>query len=252
MRYIVRQPLDEVTLTALAQKQHDVDDRNIAGTLNVGATWANARRTAPLLTVLTMLKAMMGAHERCMYCHDSHGADIEHFWPKRPYPGRMFQWPNLLLCCIECNRFKGDRFPLENETPLLIDPTTENPWDYLDFDPATGNIVARFELEYDRWSSKGEQTVDILQLDRREALAAGYRRTYKRLSALVNQFLTTPGAETELSAQLVAHDDHALLGWCLYGAGQTLSPFADLRKLYPDVWHSCLTQIALPTFPGKA
>ncbi|MBE2238458.1 MAG: hypothetical protein IAE81_11760 [Caldilineaceae bacterium] len=244
MRHIARQPLDAATLAALAQRQRDVNDRRLAGTLNVAKAWSNARKTAPLLTILETLKAMMGAHERCMYCHDSHGADIEHFWPKRPYPERMFAWPNLLLCCPECNRFKGDDLPLENGSPLLIDPTSEEPWDYLDFDPITGNIVARFELERDGWSPKGETTVKLLQLDRREALAAGYRRTYLRLSALVTRYLAAPDGGTDLPAQLFAHDDHGLLGWCLNGAGQTISPFADLRQQHPVIWHSCLAHLA--------
>ncbi len=253
MRAIVRQPLDAPTLAALAQKQQDVDDSTRAGTLNVNAVWATARRSAPLRTVLATLKVMMGAHERCMYCHDSHGADIEHFWPKRPYPEHMFQWPNMLLCCAECNRFKGDRFPLEQGAPLLIDPTADNPWDYLDFDPTTGNIVARYELDHARWSPKGEQTVQILQLDRREALSAGYRRTYMRLSALVGRYVAAPDAATDLPAQLAAQDDHGLLGWSLLGAGQTLTPFADLRRQHPDVWHDCLEYVAAPpTFPEAA
>lgn len=149
----------------------------------------------------------------------------------------------MLLCCTECNRFKGDRFPLEDGTPLLIDPTTENPWEYLDFDPDTGNIIARFELDRDGWSKKGEKTVEILQLDRREALAAGYRRTFMRLSARVNQYLALPDADADLPAQLVAQDDHGLLGWFLYGAGQTLAPFADLRLQHPEVWQACLASI---------
>lgn len=113
----------------------------------------------------------------------------------------------------------------------------------LDFDPDTGNIIARFEIDDDRWSPKGEQTVQILQLDRREALAASYRRTFMRLSALVNRFLAAPDIATDLPAQLVAQDDHGLLGWCLYGAGQTLAPFADLRLQHPDVWQDCLASI---------
>lgn len=244
MRHIARQPLDAATLAALAQRQHDVNDRRLAGTLNVAKAWSDARKTAPLLTVLATLKAMMGAHERCMYCHDSHGADIEQFWPKRPYPERMFEWPNLLLCCPECNRFKGDRFPLKNGAPFLIDPTVENPWNYLDFDPATGNIVARFDLDRDDWSPKGEITVNLLQLDRREAISAGYRRTCQRLSSLVSRYLAAPDSAADLPAQLIAHDDPGLLGWCLSGAGQNLTPFAELRRQYPAIWQACLDRLA--------
>lgn len=70
-----------------------------------------------------------------------------------------------------------------------MDPTAEDPWDYLDFDPDTGSRVARFDGTSKRWSAKGEETVRLLQLDRREALAAGYRRTYLRLAKRVEGYL---------------------------------------------------------------
>jgi uncharacterized protein (TIGR02646 family) len=241
MRRIARHALDGETLAALDNKQADATRKYSEGTLQVAKDWENARKTIPLRTVLATLKAMMGAHERCMYCLDSHGTDIEHFWPKAPYPQRMFQWPNLLLCCAECGRFKGDQFPLDDGAPLLIDPTAENPWDHLDFDPTTGNIVARFEIDHADWSSKGQATVDLLQLDRREALAAGYRRTFLRLSALVERYLVSMPADGEyLPAQLMAHDDHGLIWWCFRGAGRNQSPFVELRKQQPTVWRACL------------
>ena len=48
--------------------------------------------------------------------------------------------------------------------PLLVDPSIENPWDYLDFDPDTGNIISRYIADLDIPSEKGEHTVQILQL----------------------------------------------------------------------------------------
>ena len=77
---------------------------------------------------------------------------------------------------------------------MLIDPTAEEPWQYLDFDPTTGNVVARFDLDSDNWSPKGQGTVELLQLDRREALSVGYRRTYRRLAALVERHLNEIGS----------------------------------------------------------
>jgi uncharacterized protein (TIGR02646 family) len=196
--------------------------------------------------VLATLKNMMGERERCMYCLDSHGTDIEHFWPKTPYPERMFLWPNLLLCCTECGRLKGSRFPLAEGQPLLIDPTAEEPWQYLDFDPATGNIVARFELNTNDWSPKGLTTVEVFHLDRREALAIGYQRTYRRLSDIVERFLAegTPAAD-DFFVSLSAADDHGLLGWCFKGTGKNIRPFSDLREQQPDVWNMCQAEIPL-------
>jgi uncharacterized protein (TIGR02646 family) len=192
-----------------------------------------------------MLKRMIGERERCMYCLDSHGTDIEHFWPKAPYPDRMFQWPNMLLCCTECGRFKGDRFPLSEGQPLLIDPTAEEPWQFLDFDPMTGNIVPRFDLDKGDWSAKGQATVGTLQMDRREALASGYRRTLHRLTARVETYLHSGATSADdLISALSEADGHGLLGWCLIGTGQNVSPFHDLKQRQPEVWAACLAAIS--------
>ena len=129
-----------------------------------------------------------------MYCCDSDATDIEHFWPKSAYPERMFRWPNLLLCCTECGRFKGDRFPLEGGESVLVDPSADDPWRFLDFDPATGNIAPRFDLNANDWFVRGVKTVEVLQLDRREALSSGYQRTHQRLKVIRNR--VEPDAKT--------------------------------------------------------
>src|SRR6185437_13849244 len=84
---------------------------------------------------------------------------------------------------------KGIQFPLVNNSPILLDPTVDDPWEHLDFDPATGNIVARFDIVSNNWSNRGQKTVEALQLDRREALAAGHQKTHRRLGALVEAAL---------------------------------------------------------------
>lgn len=246
MRRIVRETLDPSVQEHLDQRQAEVNRKRQENTLQIGDEWQSARQTRPLQSVLATLRHMMGDRERCMYCLDSHGTDIEHFWPKAPYPERMFIWPNLLLCCAECGRFKGDRFPLFDGEALLVDPTAEEPWLYLDFDPATGNVVARFDAAHDDWSRKGQVTVETLQLDRREALAVGYQRTYRRLVAVVRDFLNneSPSGES-LLASLREADDHGLSGWCFIGTGQSLPPFADLRMRCPEVWAICVESIAM-------
>ena len=241
MRRVMREPLDADIQANLDQRQAEADRKRAAGELRVETEWQTARPTRPLRAVEATLKRMMGERQRCIYCLDSHETDIEHFWPKTPYPERLFLWPNLLLCCVECGRLKGNRFPLAAGQPLLIDPTVEEPWLYLDFDPTTGNVVARFDMDTNAWSPKGLKTVEVLQLDRREALAAGYRRTLRRLAAVVERHLSESApAAGELVAGLQDADDHGLLGWCFIGAGQTMSPFSDLRQQQPDVWARCV------------
>jgi uncharacterized protein (TIGR02646 family) len=246
MRSIVRLSLNEAAQEEMSQRQAEVDCKRQAGTLYVKDEWQRARQTRLLREdVLGTLKRMMGERERCMYCLDSHGTDIEHFWPKTPYPERMFLWPNMLLCCTECGRFKGDQFPLSEGLPLLIDPTGEEPWQYLDFDPTTGNIVARFDLDKNDWSAKGQATVGVFHLDRREAMASGYRRTHFRLAARVETHLHSDASSADdLISALSEADEHGLLGWCLIGTGQNISPFCDLKQQQPEVWSACLAAIS--------
>lgn len=244
MRRVIRASLPDEIQEPLRHKQRETDRKRAEGVLRVNDEWKNARQTNLLRAVLAVLQNMMGKRARCMYCLDSHGSDMEHFWPKTPYPDRMFLWPNLLLCCAECGRLKRDEFPLSEGEPLLIDPTTEEPWLHLDFDPGTGNMVARFDLGSNDWSPKGLETVKTLHLDSREALAAGYQKTFRRLSGVVERFLTSGvPAPNDLLTTLREADDHGLLGWCFMGTGQSMSPFRELSEQQPEVWAACRAAI---------
>lgn len=215
---------------------------NAVAAQEVDLTWKAARQTQALAAVVRTLQAMMGPRQRCMYCVDSHGSDIEHFWPKASYPAKAFLWPNLLLCCTECGRFKGDRFPLTVAgEPLLVDPSVDDPWEYLDFDPDTGNLTARYDAISRAPAPKGECTVRMLQLDRREGVAEGYMRTFRRLVACVNAALAEgaidPAALVESLRQL---DDHGLMGWCFGPVGARMIPFRELHLRAPNAWAACL------------
>jgi uncharacterized protein (TIGR02646 family) len=230
----------------LKNRQSAADDQSRKGQLKINDHWKDSRKTKAMGRVVGTLQGMMGSRERCMYCLDSHGSDIEHFWPKAEFPEKMYQWPNLLLCCTECGRFKGNTFPLSHEKPLLIDPTAEEPWDYLDFDPKTGNIMARFDKTTNNKSEKGSKTVKVLQLNRREALADGYKKTFRKIKAEVERKLseTSPDA-AEFKKFIGDIDEHGLIGWGFIGVGREQSPFSDLRKRHPKFWeeiHSWLSQ----------
>jgi uncharacterized protein (TIGR02646 family) len=182
---------------------------------------------------------MAGERQRCMYCVDSLGADIEHFWPKTPHPHRMYVWENLLLVCTDCGRKKGAQFPLTpHGEPLLIDPSAEDPWEFLDFEPETGNLTARFLLSMEGYSAKGETTVNVLHLDKREGVAAGYRKTYGHLCKRVTDWTNQNLADDYLE-QLGKVDDHGLLGWFLHGSGQNEPAFSRFRDCYPEAWAAC-------------
>jgi hypothetical protein len=218
-----------------------LDGRAAAGISNIQNAWKAARQTSALKTVFGALLSMMGSRQRCMYCVDSHGSDIDHFWPKADFPDRCFLWPNMLLCCTECGRFKGSRFPLSaTGQPMLIDPSAEDPWEHLDFDPDTGNLTARYDSSSGLPSVKGEATVQILLLDQREGIAEGYRRTYRRIQTCVREALgrgkIVPNA---LVNEIRQADDHGLVGWCFGAVGARIEPFADLRDREPKAWEAC-------------
>lgn len=240
MKRIQRIALPKDAQRYLDKRQQVADIKTRSSILDTTVDWKSARQTKSMGKVLKTLHAMVGPRQRCMYCLDSHGSDIEHFRPKAPYPERMYQWGNLLLCCTHCGRLKGDQFPMAGRRALLVNPTQESPWDCLDFDPVTGNICARFDVQGNSWSPKGEKTVEVLQLDKREALSAGYLQTLHRLSELVSQALAAGAVDVaSLTAQLLSHDDHGLLAWCFGDRGHTVKPFSDLKTQQPGAWAQC-------------
>lgn len=248
MRKIRRIDLPEATRRDLERRQSEADAKDSRGELDAQAAWKSARQSHAIGAALAALREMAGRRERCMYCSDSHGTDIDHFRPKVRFPGWMFCWPNLLLCCSECGRFKGDRFPMDGGANLLVDPTAEDPWEFLDFDPATGNIVARFSVGRGDWDPRGSTTVEVLHLDRREALAASHQRAYRRLVSKVEAVLQMASGDVDaVVGELLEADDTGLLGWCLGGAGADDEPFASLRRERPRVWEGCVQRLARGT-----
>lgn len=244
MRRVPRPVLPQQVSSYLKSKRGVVAQRWQAQTLDIEALWKQSRQTQKIRQALKLLQQAMGPRERCMYCLDSHGTDIEHFWPKTPYPRLAFYWNNWLLCCTECGRIKGNQFPLENSKPLLVNPMREDPWHFIDFDPETGNLMARYDAQAGDWNRKGLKTVETLHLDAREALAAGYRRTFKKLAGIVTEALDSlPLTAEELLDRLRDEDEHGLLAWCFSASGSQAKPFSELKQRAPELWDSCLRHV---------
>lgn len=69
--------------------------------------------------------------DKCAYCGSKLGLTdlgaIEHFYPKRSYPEKIYDLENLLLACNICNVTKADKFPLDdNGKPLLLNPRVDD------------------------------------------------------------------------------------------------------------------------------
>jgi uncharacterized protein (TIGR02646 family) len=221
----------------------------------IGSEWDKARQTKTVrCCIFGLLRRMAGNRQRCMYCEDSRGTDIDHFWPKSRYPQRAFDWMNMLLICTGCQRAKGDRFPLDsNDRPQLIDPTAEEPWDYLFFVPATGVITARYDPATGEVFAKGEATIDLLPLND-EAIADGRKRIWRDLQRAVQGFIDIAegGFVRHFKSQAIrelvraVHEDseRGLACWVFLRDGQEDDPFRRLRDGFPDVFRGVAESIA--------
>ena len=154
----------------------------------------------------------------------AHG-DVEHYRPKggwvqderdrlrRPgYYWLAYEWTNLLFACQKCNQsFKRNRFPLADpaararsptddlaaETPLLIDPASEDPEETLGWDddepvPRRPGTPA---------AARAEATVRLVGLDREELVIARTEHL-RALSWLRTELHAAAGLVRELDAEL--------------------------------------------------
>jgi uncharacterized protein (TIGR02646 family) len=247
MRRVTRAPLDAAAVAYLARRQNRL---NAGQPLELA--WRTARPTKTMGRVKTALLSMVGIRERCFFCEDSRGSDIEHFWPKTVYPARAFVWDNLLLLCASCNRKKGSRFPLDAAgQPLFVNPTIEDPWDFLFFEEATGMIVARVDAATAVPDPKGQTTSDpnLLPLNV-EAITEGRTRTVRRLRRSVNRYLAAVGNPAEepqallhLTEEVHDADAQGVVAWYFRRDGRNEPPFSTLRINQPAIWAHVLAAI---------
>jgi uncharacterized protein (TIGR02646 family) len=145
-----------------------------------GATW-DARSATHFRVIRQQLAAMTGGRERCAYCEDNLGTDIDHFAPKSKYPDLTFDWDNYFLACSHCNsNRKRTAFPLDGQGhPLLIDPARQDPLDHLALVPDLGELAPR--------TAQGRTTVEVFGLNRSELLQ-GRVDAWAAICALVERY----------------------------------------------------------------
>jgi hypothetical protein len=112
------------------------------------------------LGIRAYLVRMAPGIQRCMYCGDNLGTDIDHFEPISSAPFRTFEWINHLLACSFCNsNAKRNLFPRDLEgRALLIDPTAEDPSHHLALRLSDG--------KYRALSPRGQASIDVFGLNR--------------------------------------------------------------------------------------
>lgn len=212
MRRVVRQPLSPSAATALAQLTAEVKG-SPAPVKTAAELWRNKPR-ATFDEIRGTLEAMATGRSRCMYCEDSLGTDIEHFYPKAKYPRRAFSWINYLLACSHCNsNLKRQQFPFLDRRPALLDPTTDDPFDHLLFIPLTGELCAT--------GSKGQPSIDVFGLNDSATprkLPRARRETFLKLQLLLEEhercLVGGDEAGASLARQAAVNEPFlAVLGW---------------------------------------
>lgn len=191
MRRIPRLPLSTRTLELLRKRTLAVvtsaDPRAEASRL-----W-RLRKNSAFVEIRRVLDQMATGRKRCMYCEDSAGTDLEHFWPRAAFPERAFTWENLLLGCSHCNsNLKRYLFPLDaSGQPLLLDPTQDEPLDHLLFSE-TGR--------YKHKSRKGKTSIEVFNLNRL-ILAEGRRDAWIAIPELLIRYAQHKAAGRTQQAQ---------------------------------------------------
>lgn len=247
MRRLSRPQLPSGSTKYLARKA-----ANLLPSSDVEKVWKAARRTKAMGAVAQTLDGMSGSRQRCHYCSDSRSTDIEHYWPKAAYRDRVFSWENMLWICTGCNRLKGDRFELDGGVPLLIDPSSDDPWEFLYYDVRTGIIVARFDRVTGVQSSRGVYTTreDVLPLNI-QAVTEGRKRTVRNLVRFVSTYLEitapTPANTDALIAAIADNDDYGLAQWFFRYEGADDLPFKALCQNSTELKGRILRAIESPS-----
>jgi uncharacterized protein (TIGR02646 family) len=183
MRRVERRLLSVTATTALsdltAMVAQAADPKERAATL-----WKKTKPKEAFSEIRTTLKAMAGGRDRCMYCEDNEGTDIEHFWPKSAYPDKAFSCANHLLACSYCNsNCKRTKFPTTNGQPDLLDPTVDEPSHHLRLLPSNG--------KYNAIGPKGGPSIEVFDLngdERGRKLPQGRKDTLLKLQLLVLEY----------------------------------------------------------------
>lgn len=161
----------------------------------------NSRSNATFRAVRERLSDMCAGAQRCAYCEDSVGDEVEHIKPKDLYPEDVFRWPNYVYACGPCNGGKNNKFavmtgagrvdvtrargaPVTPPTPgepAFINPRADDPLDFLTMDLLGTFLVLPRDGLPDAAADRADFTIETLNLNRDLLLEArsnafgGYR-----------------------------------------------------------------------------
>lgn len=141
-------------------------------------------------------KAVTNENDEIVMIEDKDGNSKPH----KGYYWLAYDWKNLLPSCVKCNQIrimkgkkvgKGRRFPVngshatepgkENEEdPLLINPTTQDPEEHLEIDVKSGLIIALTE--------RGQTCIDIFGLNIKDGYPEQRKSAAREVKALIEEY----------------------------------------------------------------
>lgn len=199
--------------------------------------WNSFRGSKPSDPLLDALRSMAGGTERCFYCGDSRGAEIEHFAPIAIDVSKTFEWRNLLLVCGPCNRQKSRAATSSDGERIFMDPTLDDPWDHLILVTQTGLVSPRYLLD-GSVSKLGSYTLEKLSTLNHDAIADARRRVVRRLITAI-QHVEQVGDTTQSRRSLLTAVEDDFFGvstWFAVREGRTEEAVSVLRASCPNLW----------------
>ncbi len=229
--------LDVKTARGLCAYQTEVDGagdyaaRVAAGSQLFGRY--NHRKDRVFGVVRCTLEGMCMGVQRCGYCEDSVGDEIEHIWPKSLYPERTFVWENYLLACGGCNRAKGNDFSVLDGggglvnvarrpgaavsepaagTPALIDPRREDPLGFLALEIKETFLFLPREGLRGADERRAGYTIELLKLNR-DTLSKARGQAYGHFRAHLAEYRRdrddgADAASLETMSEAIRTSDH--------------------------------------------
>lgn len=188
----VKRPAATVALSGSTrrdlQKRQKTANGYRRGEKRIHNAWKRFSGTAARTEVESKLDAVF--HTKCAYCENIVPRDIEHFFPKSRFPGRMFKWTNFLRACKNCNTDKLDSFPLQrNRAPVLLDPCKDEPSAFFTWDLATGLPVLTADPAR---HTRADLTVTMFDLENQQLCDERRTRARNFLFYLLQSIETQP------------------------------------------------------------
>lgn len=229
--------LNENTSQQLGRYQYRVDSANtyperVRKAIELFRRY-NQRSNDTFRVIRATLEKMCYGVQRCTYCEDSVGDEIEHIKPKDLFPEDSFVWENYLLSCGICNRSKSNCFSIVDDEgslldvtrrhgdaickpplgrPALVDPRLEDPLDFFHLDIMDtffflpGDDLTAIDL------ARSEYTINLLKLNR-DALLRARRQACGDYRARLVEYIGrrndgASGNEIEALRNGILHRDH--------------------------------------------